>query len=610
MTVNKVSAAKIEGVVAEAAKVTHTLTMGTKVFDGSANITFETSDLPLPDTLVHFTDLATSTKSGVVKSSAAKDQISVGADGFMNINTVSGTKIDGAVAEATNATKLGNVPAANILVADADSTLTSKVKSAAAADQLANARNIAIKGDATGNADFDGSKAIEITLTLANTTVTAGTYTKVTVDSKGRVTAGTTLEASDIPALTLAKISDAGTLAGKSEVARADLAAGLEANIKALEDASHTHANKTVLDGIQSADIEKWNKVVNKADAATTLAGYGITDAYTKTEIDGKLGGAFHYKGSYETFAALIAAITEPSVGDVYNIKTAGGTDDQGVAIKAGDNVVCKEAKTESEAAKWDVLAGTMDLSSYYNKTEVDGKIKDAKDALQGSIDGVSGRVDTLETTVGDAESGLVKDVAALKTTVGGEGSGLVKDVNALKTTVGDSNSGLVKGVADNKTAIATLNGTETTTGSVKQIVKASADTLNTAINNITKDGGTIDTKIGTHNTAADAHSDLFAAKQNKVFQKTLTVTAAQFATAGASEPGNVVGSFTIAGVDAGKAYKVDVVPVIDTTATHKAILAAGFLPMTSFEAGVLKLYALATPTAQFTVSLTFTEIQ
>ena len=610
MMVNKVSATKIEGVVAEAAKVSHTLTMGTKTFDGSANVTFDTSDLPLPDTLVHFTDLATSTKSGVVKSSAAKDQISVGADGFMNINTVSGAKIDGAVAEATNATKLGNVPATNILVADADSTLTSKVKAAAAADQLANARNIAIKGDATGNADFDGSKAIEITLTLANTTVTAGTYTKVTVDSKGRVTAGTTLEASDIPALTLAKISDAGTLAGKSEVARADLAAGLEANIKALEDASHTHANKTVLDGIQSADIEKWNKVVNKADAATTLAGYGITDAYTKTEIDGKLGGAFHYKGSYDTFAELVAAVTEPAVGDVYNIKNAGGTDDNGVTIKAGDNVVCKEMKTETEAAKWDVLAGTIDLSNYYNKTEVDTKVNDAKTALQGSIDGVSGRVDTLETTVGDAESGLVKDVAALKTTVGGEGSGLVKDVNALKATVGDASSGLAKGVADNKAAIDTLNGTETTTGSVKQIVKASADTLNTAINNITKDGGTIDTKIGTHNTAADAHSDLFAAKQNKVFQKTLTVTAAQFATAGDSEPGNVVGSFTIAGVNADKAYKVDVVPVIDTTATHKAILAAGFLPMTSFEAGVLKLYALATPTAQFTVSLTFTEIQ
>lgn len=38
---------------------------------------------------------------------------------------------------------------------------------------------------------------------------------------------------------------------------------------------------------------------------------------------------------------------------------------------------------------------------------------------VQGAIDEVEGRVDTLETTVGDSNSGLVKDVDDLKTTVG-----------------------------------------------------------------------------------------------------------------------------------------------------------------------------------------------
>lgn len=41
--------------------------------------------------------------------------------------------------------------------------------------------------------------------------VTAGTYTKVTTDAKGRVTSGTTLSASDIPTLTASKISDFDT---------------------------------------------------------------------------------------------------------------------------------------------------------------------------------------------------------------------------------------------------------------------------------------------------------------------------------------------------------------------------------------------------------------
>ena len=83
------------------------------------------------------------------------------------------------------------------------------------AEKLKTARNIEITGDASGSAIFDGSADAEITLVLENTGVSAGTYTKLTVDAKGRVTSATTLTASDIPTLTLSKISDAGTAAGK-----------------------------------------------------------------------------------------------------------------------------------------------------------------------------------------------------------------------------------------------------------------------------------------------------------------------------------------------------------------------------------------------------------
>jgi len=99
---------------------------------------------------------------------------------------------------------------------EVDSTTgTASVSAVLTADQLANARTIGITGDVSGSASFDGTANISISAVLAASGVTAGTYTKVTVDSKGRVTFGETLSASDIPTITLSKISDAGTAASK-----------------------------------------------------------------------------------------------------------------------------------------------------------------------------------------------------------------------------------------------------------------------------------------------------------------------------------------------------------------------------------------------------------
>lgn len=76
-----------------------------------------------------------------------------------------------------------------------------------------------------------GALTSDVTLSLGTSGVVAGTYTKVMVDAYGRVTSGTNLSATDIPNL-------------------------------------------------------DWSKITT--GKPTTLAGYGITDAYTKTESDGK----------------------------------------------------------------------------------------------------------------------------------------------------------------------------------------------------------------------------------------------------------------------------------------------------------------------------------
>ena len=116
--------------------------------------------------------------------------------------------------------------------------------------------------------------------------------------------------------------------------------------------ASESTANyykKTDLANIATSG--SWNDLSN---TPTTLSGYGITDAYTKTEVDGLISSTFHYKGSVNTYADLPSS--EQQVGDVWNVATADTTH----GIKAGDNV-CWDGNN------WDVLSGVVDLSVYDN---------------------------------------------------------------------------------------------------------------------------------------------------------------------------------------------------------------------------------------------------
>lgn len=78
---------------------------------------------------------------------------------------------------------------------------------AATAVKLASPRTLAIAGDATGSAAFDGSANASITVTLANTGVADGTYTKVRVNPKGLVIGATTLTTADIPSLDASKVT-------------------------------------------------------------------------------------------------------------------------------------------------------------------------------------------------------------------------------------------------------------------------------------------------------------------------------------------------------------------------------------------------------------------
>ncbi|WP_434629452.1 tail fiber protein [Chromobacterium sp. CV08] len=159
------------------------------------------------------------------------------------------------------------------------------VLSAKSAEHLAMPRNLAMTGDGTWSVTFDGSGNASGAMTLANTGVTAGGYGMVTVDAKGRVTAGRQMAAADVPELDWNKITTGrpSTLEGygiTDAASKAELRAAISNVIAGAPGALDTLQElAAALDNDASFAANLTKKLASKADKAATLAGYGIADA-------------------------------------------------------------------------------------------------------------------------------------------------------------------------------------------------------------------------------------------------------------------------------------------------------------------------------------------
>ncbi len=176
--------------------------------------------------------------------------------------------------------------------------------------------------------------------------------------------------------------ADKATFATKSELSvkldqatytadKPTFATKIELNSKLSVDSYNTDkATFATKSELTSQNDSLQTKISAKADS---------TSVYTKSEIDGKLTGTYHFKGSVESYANLPTANIE--VGDTYNVKTAYAS----LNIKAGDNV-------SWTGTEWDVLSGLVDLSAYSTTEQADAKY--------GTIAGVNSKlsIDTYNT--------------------------------------------------------------------------------------------------------------------------------------------------------------------------------------------------------------------
>ena len=144
-------------------------------------------------------------------------------------------------------------------------------------------------------------------------------------------------------------------------------------------------ADATTLESLQGTVTSLQDTVDGKAAKATTLAGYGIKDAYTKTEIDGKLTGAMHYKGQVATYSALPSSGNVQ--GDVWNVESD------------GHNYAWN-------GTGWDKLAGEVDLSAYATTEAMNTALAKKVDKVSGKQLSTNDYTTTEKNKLSDIEAG------------------------------------------------------------------------------------------------------------------------------------------------------------------------------------------------------------
>lgn len=197
-----------------------------------------------------------------------------------------------------------------------------------------------------------GALTSDVTLSLGTSGVVAGTYTKVMVDAYGRVTSGTNLSATDIPNL-------------------------------------------------------DWSKITT--GKPTTLAGYGITDAYTKTEADGKyvtiataqtVSGAKTFSATMKTSSVLPSTDANSALGGTANrwsnVYSVNGVFSQNVTAKllsASESLQIGDAYLKWDAANNAVYVIKKDGTTpvgFYSTDWLSAKGLSMSGAQTGTLDSLN----------------------------------------------------------------------------------------------------------------------------------------------------------------------------------------------------------------------------
>ena len=354
---------------------------------------------------------------------------------------------------------------------------------------LVNVADIEMHGALTGVTGIDG---VTVSGTDASTGLTVGgnavigktntpfSSTGFAVDKEGAVTAktvnGATITGTGFNGVTL---STDGKVNGAAITSNSFNGVTLE------KDASSHYK-------VGGVDVTKMQTdVAGKADAATTLTGYGITDAYTKTETDTAVGKK----------ADKATTLTGYGIADAYTkteTDTAIGKKADKATTLTGYGITDAYTKTAADAK---ITAATADMAT---KTQVTADIGTAKTALESAYQAadtaLGSRSAALETktakfnTAGDNLTGMA-NITSTAATLGGVGfasAGVMTGVASIDGIAIDASRNLSKAGTYNgvTVAVAGISGTSVFNGAAITNNSFNGVTLEKGADNHYKVGG------------------------------------------------------------------------------------------------------------------------
>ena len=354
---------------------------------------------------------------------------------------------------------------------------------------LVNVADIEMNGALTGVTGIDG---VTVSGTDASTGLTVGGNAVIgktdtpfsskgfAVDKEGAVTAktvnGATITGTGFNGVTL---STDGKVNGAAITSNSF-------NGVTLEKGADSHYK------VGGVDVTKMQTdVAGKADAATTLTGYGIADAYTKTETDTAIGKK----------ADKATTLTGYGIADAYTkteTDTAIGKKADKATTLTGYGITDAYTKTAADAK---ITAATADMAT---KTQVTADIGTAKTALESAYQAadtaLGSRSAALETktakfnTAGDNLTGMA-NITSTAATLGGVGfasAGVMTGVASIDGIAIDASRNLSKAGTYNgvTVAVAGISGTSVFNGAAITNNSFNGVTLEKGADNHYKVGG------------------------------------------------------------------------------------------------------------------------